>query len=376
MNKVVLTEGRTLMSKFLINSLFLIVISLFLIFLMDNIFYKNWFGFLSISIIPSLIIINTIWQFKHPALLSRIETQPWRGLSFTVFAAVVGLSISFVGMKWIGHNIAPPTPFLMMFAILSVVMTMWQLLVFEGWPFNGMCSAIQGWAVLGTSYALAYLCYALFFDFSLLTGAPESWLAIAPQGLFEPWSAIVYFITTLGVIFAWQLLEFKPLSLLRYKETLVGRQPFYGLLLGGAVLLISLLVFKLGTGYFKADPVSFMVRGPISFLFGMFLIMDTTANKAFASIKQPSRGFLLIVLSMLLGFLLCICYEWFMYWMLNLIVSGAPSYVAELWLANAMLSMTFPLILIYCHFFNYWPIEPYVSGLLVSDTSSTKGSKF
>jgi len=358
MSKLALAEGKTLISKLLIHGIFLVILSLSLIFLMSDAFYQNWFGFLAISALPTLVVINAVWQFKHPGLLARISSQPWRGLGFTVFAIVTGLLIAFVSMKGIGHSLTPPTPFLMMFIILSMVMVMWQLMIFEGWPFSGMGSTVQGWAMLGASYVLAYLCYVWFFDFSLMAGIPESWIAIAPQGLFEPWSALVYSITTLGVLFAWLLLEFKPFLSLKSKDNLLGRQPFYGLLLAAFVLPISLLLFWLGTGYFDVDPVSFLVRGPVSFMFGMFLISDTTGNQAFADMKQPLRGILLIALSMSLGAVMCFCYEQFMYWMLDQSGSGASNnYAAELWLVNSMLSVTFPLILIYCHFFKFWPVE-------------------
>lgn len=350
-------EGITLLGQLVIHTLFLLLLALSMIFFMDDGFYQNWFGFLAISSIPALVIINAVWQFSYPAMLARITGQPWRGISFTLLAIGLGMIIAFASAHWIGHGITPPTPFLMMFIILSVVAVMWQLMVFEGWPFNGLSNALKGWAMLVTSYVLAYLLYLVFFDFSLLSGIPESWLAIAPQGMFEPWTAIVYSITTLGVIFAFQLAECRPFAALKTRQSLCSKQPFYGLLFGAAVLVISLLVFWLMTGYFELDPVAFMVRAPVSFLFGLFLIMDTTGNQMFLAIRQPWRGLLLIVLSMMLGGLMCSGYEWFMYGVVDQIVSGAPSYSAELWLANAMLSMTFPLILIYCHFFKFWPLS-------------------
>lgn len=344
------------LSQFVVHSLILVGFSLSVIYLMTDRFYKNWFGFIAISTIPTLVIINSVWQFRVPGRLAGIVSQPLRGLAFTLFALFLGLLVAAVSLASIGHGITPPTPFLMMFIILSVVMVMWQLLVFEGWPFTGLGSRQQGWAMLIASYLLAYLCYSLLFDFSRLPGIPAQWIDLAPAGRFDPWSAIVFAITTLGVLFAMQLLEFRPFSSLKSGNHRCGRQPWYGLLLGSAVLVITVALFTLVTGYFRADPVAFMVRGPVSFLFGLFLILDATANQALATIRQPLRGVLLIVLSLAVGALMCGCYEWFMHWRVSRIDSGAPGYGAELWLANAMLSMTFPLILIYCHFLDYWPL--------------------
>lgn len=345
-----------LIGQFVIHSLVLVVCSLLFIFLMTDSFYQNWFGYIAISAIPTLVIINAVWQFRVPQPITRVGGQPLRGFCFALFAFVIGLGVAAASLVAIGHGITPPTPFLMMFIILSVVMVMWQLLVFEGWPFAGLGSRAQGWAMLAASYLLAYLCYWLFFDFSLLPGMPEEWLQIAPKGLFEPWYAIVFSITTLGVLFALQLLEFRPFSLLKASGGVWGRQPGYGLVLGVCVLAVSLALMISATGYFALDPVNFMVRGPVSFLFGLFLVLDTTANQAFSKVRQPLRGLLLILASMAVGALMCLLYEWFMHWRLSRISSGAPGYAAELWLANAMLSMTFPLILIYCHFLDRWPL--------------------
>ncbi len=348
--------GGRLLGQFLLHGLWLVFLSLCGIFLLGAEFYQNWFGFIAISCIPALVIINAVWEFRYPDRLAGVRTQPWRGLGFTLLAVLPGLLLAYLSFNLVGAAIAPPAPFLMMFIILSVVVVMWQLLVFEGWPFVRLGRYLQGWAMLATAYLLAYCLYAVFFDFSLLTGLPASWYALAPRGLFEPWSAIVYAITTLAVLFALQLLEFRPFSLLKARPWWPARQPVYGLLVGGFTLLLSLLIFWLATGYFALDPVVFMVGGPVSFLFGLFLLQDTTANRVLVAMAQPARGLLLIVISMLLGVLLCRVYGWFMLSIAGQIASGPPGYSAELWLANAMLSMTFPLILIYCHFFSFWPL--------------------
>ena len=108
-----------------------------------------------------------------------------------------------------------------------------------------------------------------FFDFSLLSGIPESWRAIAPLGLFEPWTAIVYLITTLSVIFAFQLVDFRPFTNLRSKQNLCAKQPYHGLLLGHSAATFA-PDFLAGNAVFKIDPVTFMVKAPVSFLFGLF----------------------------------------------------------------------------------------------------------
>jgi hypothetical protein len=37
--------------------------------------------------------------------------------------------------------------------------------------------------------------------------------------------------------------------------------------------------------------------------------------------------------------------------------SGPPSYDRELWLASAMLAVTFPMMVAYANFFQFWPFR-------------------
>jgi len=36
---------------------------------------------------------------------------------------------------------------------------------------------------------------------------------------------------------------------------------------------------------------------------------------------------------------------------------GPPSYDFEIWLASALLSVTFPLLIFYAEFFQFWPLQ-------------------
>jgi hypothetical protein len=38
--------------------------------------------------------------------------------------------------------------------------------------------------------------------------------------------------------------------------------------------------------------------------------------------------------------------------------SGPPGYEYEVWLANALLSVTFPFLVFYAACFGYWPLAP------------------
>ena len=38
--------------------------------------------------------------------------------------------------------------------------------------------------------------------------------------------------------------------------------------------------------------------------------------------------------------------------------SGAPGYEYELWLVNALLSVTFPFLIFFAAYFGFWPLAP------------------
>ena len=38
------------------------------------------------------------------------------------------------------------------------------------------------------------------------------------------------------------------------------------------------------------------------------------------------------------------------------LAAGPPAYDLEVWLANALLSVTFPFLIYYAVFFGYWPL--------------------
>jgi hypothetical protein len=37
--------------------------------------------------------------------------------------------------------------------------------------------------------------------------------------------------------------------------------------------------------------------------------------------------------------------------------AGPPAYAAQLWLANALLAVTFPFLVIHAAFFHFWPLQ-------------------
>ena len=333
-------------------AIYIIFLSLLVIVGMSHDFFNNWAGFLSISGIPALIIISNVWEGKAPFLSDK---KP-RILHISVLALIgflVGYVVSKYAVFMFGNNATPPTVVAMMFVIFTVVMTIWVLLVFQGWPFTQNIShpvALVA-ALLFLIYLLATVLYFILFDFSGFGGLSADTYDRLPTGIFEPWFIIVTMITTLAVIFAFTLFEQMPLKI--FTDRLA--QPFSGLLTLGVVLIISWAIMQI-VFTLKIDYVDFMVRGPISFLFGLFIVQDTTGNTLFLNKSKSFRGVILTSICLILGLSLYQAFEVFQGWWTVDLIAGSPIYQKELWLANAMLSVTFPMIIVIMSFFKGWPI--------------------
>ena len=49
---------------------------------------------------------------------------------------------------------------------------------------------------------------------------------------------------------------------------------------------------------------------------------------------------------------------------------GGPAYSQELWITSAMLSITFPLMVLYASYFQFWPMA--ASSAYIEDSSQNK----
>ena len=58
------------------------------------------------------------------------------------------------------------------------------------------------------------------------------------------------------------------------------------------------------------------------------------------------------------------------------LASGPPGYDLEVWLANALLSVTFPFLIYYAVFFGYWPLTKpvHLRRVVAGDLKSASGA--
>ncbi|MGD0230582.1 MAG: hypothetical protein ABSC19_09515 [Syntrophorhabdales bacterium] len=322
--------------------------------------FLTYAGFLAMTLIPFSIIIGLVWASNYPSPAARLE-QPLKGLYLLLINMIVGCVVASWTIKTIGGFVTPPTPFPLFFTIMTVIITFWCVVVWQCWPAAGIKGnhpAFVGFGTLIVSYAVSFILYKTLFNFEFAKGAPWYSAALDPAGPFNAWVVIAFFLTALVVILAWVELDFWPLSLIAAKVPTFGKQPVWGIVVSILVLIISYIIQSifLGTGM---DVVIYAVKVPICIIFGEFIMLLLMQTAPVQTVRQPVKGIVLIILSIILSVVMYHLYSWFSLLITGGLPSGPPQYLLELWLATAMLSFTFPVIAIYTGPFNYWPLtEP------------------
>lgn len=318
----------------------------------------SWVGLFLVAMVTPQIILSLALQGQHPASLAKLP-QPWRGLSFCLLTVVVGVVIALITNATVGGGITPPTPFANMYLILGVTVTLALVVPFQCWPFSAIFPknpVAMGGAILVAAYAIAAILYYTLFNFAFLKGAPFYRADLDPHGLFIAWVPLIFALTCFVVILCLVLLDFWPMSLLPPRMPAFGKQPLFGIVSSIFIALVSLGVWWLFVDKLQTDMVDFMTRDIISLIFGIFIFLVMLEGAQFVSFSQPGRGIVLIILSIILAQGSFVLYTDFCHALFGL-PAGSPTYAAEIWLANAMLAVTFPLMVAYAIYLQYWPFR-------------------
>ena len=327
-----------------------VIIALGIISLFEEATFSTWVAWLFMALVPMQLVMAMVWQTNYPSLLARMS-QPLKGLVMTLITMVVGLSLAVLSYHLVGkgHGI---TPMLMMYSILVVVVTFWYAALWHCWPVTLLSSnpLIIGLSVLVVAYLGGYIIFQLLFDFSFLKGAPVYFADADPGGLFMAWSPLVMGISTVAAIMLFPLFEGWPVRAIRNPSLGVLASTVIAAALGG--LLYSACTMVLGM-----DQIRYMILIPISFIFGTFVPLTFFQGELLKNMEQPLKGILLVLLCTVAAFILQRIYLY-----MGPIVSGPLAagpeghYQEELWLANALLGLTFPLLVILLDYFQFWPL--------------------
>ncbi len=350
-----------------------VFVSLFIALSLDPAWLTGWGTVILVAMVPAQIVISLVWQTQYPKRLAALP-QPWRGLAFTALNVAVGSGVAWLAWQTVGGGMAEATPFLIMFLIFAVAVTLVLVIPFQCWPFAPLI-AHPGWmggALLAAAYALAYGLFQWLFDFGFAAGAPFYRVALDPQGLLTAWVPLVFAIAMLVPVLGFVLLDFWPLGALTARLPLLARQPFFG---GAALLMVVGVAVLLWLAFVGPgmDQVQFMVRICVTVNFGYFILLVMFEGLPALSWPQPWRGLALNGLAIMLAALMLPLYETLALARFAL-ASGGPAYHLELWLASAMLAVTFPLMVVVGSYFQFWPVSRSAGGLAPADMQPEKCS--
>ncbi len=337
----------------LVATALLIVAALAFLSLFTLPVFTGWVSYFLLSVIPIQIVAAVTWG-GNPPFVARLG-QPAKGLALVATTLVVGVVVAAAMHALVGGGISPPTPMLAMCAIVSVVITFWAAIIWGGWPFTGLIRnpVAAGLVMLLVVYLVNYALFRLFFDYGFMQGAPVYVAAQDPHGLFMAWNALVFYLSCLAGMFLMVSFDLWPLT----RFPAVMRQPILGLVWTACAMLIGAVAFSIGVVALGMDVVQFMVRVPVPFIFGTIVVLNMLKGSLFARYGQPVRGLLNVLAVVVIGELLSAMYGAFAPIVTGEVKAGPPAYEFEIWLASALLSVTFPLLIYYAEFLRFWPLQ-------------------
>ncbi len=338
----------------IVATVLVIAVSLGFISLFAFPIFATWVAFLTICFIPMEIVMSVTWGCKHPAFAGA-RSQPAKGILLTLMALVVGAIVAVIHFKTVGGGINPPPPMLAMCIITSVIITFWLAIMWGGWPFDKLIKNPlgAGFAMLAACYIINYLLFRLLFDYSFMQGAPVYVASLDPHGLFNAWNVVVFYVTAIAVMFLSLNFDLWPFT----ASPALMKQPVLGFVWTIVALVIGGLAYYLGVNVVGMDVVSFMVRVPIPFIFGTIIVLNMLHGSLFRRFAQPLKGVLNALASVVIGVALALLYGALAPVVSGAVKPGPPSYDFEIWLASALLAVTFPFLIFYAEFFKMWPLH-------------------
>ena len=317
----------------------------------------SWVALLFIGAVPAQVVLALGLHLEYPAVLRR-ASQPVKGLIFVALVALVSAIVSPLVLYGVGGGATPPNPFAIMFLVETVPVTLALVLLFRCWPLTALSKhrAVVGAGTLVLAYAVSWVIFRVFFDFAFLEGSPAYLARLDPKGLFTAWDPVAFIVAFGAVLLCFVLFDFWPVTVLARRRPAAARQPLFGLLSAGIVALVTLAVWGAAVGLAGVDPVVFMVRVPVVVIFGVFIVLTLFQGGGFARLRQPVKGIAMTATVVGAAAAMELLYGVAARLIVPGIAAGAPTYGLELWLATAMLGVTFPVIVAFCDGFGFWPL--------------------
>ena len=334
----------------LVATALIVAVSLAYLALFDFATFAGPVAFFMLCLIPAQVVLVVL--APNPPFAARLA-QPVKGAVLVLATVAVAIAATPLALQLAGEGISPPGPIPSHYAVIVVPTTFFLAIMFGGWPFWTMTKngGVVAALVLITSYVVTYAIFRTFFNYDFLQGAPVH-LASAPQGLFNGVTALVFYVTALAGMFLVLHFDLWPFT----ASPVVMKQPILGIVWLIVAVAIGALVMWVTTDRMAMDPMYVLTRITAPFIFGTIIVLNMLQNSLFAKLTQPLKGIANAVAATLIGVALGQLYGLVSPAVVGALPSGAPGYEYEIWLVNALLSVTFPFLIYYAAFLNYWPL--------------------
>ena len=331
-----------------------ILVSLVFVGFFDVPTFVGWVSFYMLAVVPIQVVVVVIWGANAP-FAARLQ-QPAKGAALLFVTAVVAAVMTPLVWKVVGEGISPPGPIPSQYAVVVVPTTFFLAIAFGGWPFTAVIRnrIAAGLLLLAVAYLITYALFRMFFNYEFLKDAPV-YLQSAPHGTFNGVAALVFYVTMLAGMFVMLHFDLWPLTL----SPVLMKQPILGVAwtltaaaIGGVVVWVTLRVLAL-------DPMYVLTRITAPFIFGTIIVLNMLQNSLFARLRQPGKGVANAMTALVIGVALAQLYGRVDRLLVGIeLPSGAPGYEYELWLVNALLSVTFPFLIFEAAYFGFRPLAP------------------
>lgn len=332
-----------------VSTAIIVVLSLVYLALFDFGTFVGPVAFFMLCLIPAQVVLVVL--APNAGFAARLS-QPVKGLALVLATVAVAIVAAPIALQLAGEGISPPGPIPSHYAVIVVPTTFFLAIMFGGWPFPALTrsSVVVATLALVASYALTYGIFRAFFNYDFLQGAPVD-LASAPGGMYNAEMALVFYVTALAGMFLMLHFDLWPLT----KMPAIMKQPVLGVVWLLIALAVAALVMSITTGPLGYRPMYVLTRVTAPFIFGTIIVLNMLQNSLFAGLAQPLKGVANAVTAAVIGVALAQLYG-----QLSPAIAGPmPAEVPdayEVWLVNALLSVTFPFLIYYAAFLNYWPL--------------------
>jgi hypothetical protein len=313
--------------------------------------FNGWVAFFMLALIPMQVVAVVLWG-GNPDFVKSLG-QPAKGIVLVLMTVVVAAVATAATHVVVGERVSPPGPIPSHFAVVVVPTTFWLAIMMGGWPFTTLFKnpIVAGLAVIVAAYVLTYIEFRVLFNYDFMQGAPV-YLTSAPSGMFNAVLALVFHVTALAVMFLVLCFDLWPLT----SSPGAMKQPVLGLVWSAIAIGGAALAMWLGVAVLRMDPMAFLTGVTAPFIFGSIIVLNMLQNSLFAGMTQPGKGLANAIAAAATGVVLAQLYAALAPVVTGTLASGPPAYDYEVWLANSLLSVTFPFLIYYAVFFGYWPL--------------------